>query len=89
MGNDVLMLRWPRDKVVIKEHSVAWNGPASVGTTRLDIVDDELGCRGAMKKVERALEASWHGYGYGYRIRKYAKHQYGDTDIIFLIKIKT
>jgi hypothetical protein len=62
-GDDVPMLRGPRDEVVAQEHRVAQSGPTSVGTTDpVSIsVDGEVRRRGAVKKqvkVEGALEVS-------------------------------
>jgi hypothetical protein len=61
MRYDVLMLWGAGDEVITQERPVAWNGPASVGTTGpVSIsVDDEVRCRGTVKKqavVEGALE---------------------------------
>jgi hypothetical protein len=50
MGDVVLALQEPGDKVVAQEHRVARSGPTSVGTTRPVSVDDELRRRDTMKK---------------------------------------
>jgi hypothetical protein len=59
MGDVVLALQEPGDKVVAQEHRVARSGPTSVGTTRPVSVDDELRRRDTTKKqvvVGGALE---------------------------------